>query len=560
MKGERRGERGMALLLAIVFALVMSLTVLALGDLVVSELAGAAAVDRGTVAFAIADGALERAREVLSLDPDWSDQQGATRYMDPSGSSFAPLYDPFQPGGGGAAVAQPFPAASPIGTYTIEIRRAQSQPQDTIWVRTLGAYQGASRSIEALLHRLSPSDFAAYSAATYAPLKGGGGNVTINGSAYFYSDLILKAVKTGVYNDRAINVGDLPPYLNQLYVRGTLDMSTGNPSVGTASQPMYGVHAGHINASKNLYTLILDNVVPAISYPDVAGYIACLASGQCPAGVTVSPPGNALVGSPPTQMIICQQQGSSWTPVVTQNLVFGSAAFFVPTAAAAGQGGAQACAQGPVSGAAMLVWTPSAPPGSPNLVLTTAMSQYPILVPGTVSATRPIVYSGVGTIVVEDLPWVQSGTGTPYGLDTSKGGQILSSSPASGTGDVLGCGYTQPGSMPSPDLLAVIVQTSAILQGSSTPCRQEQDLALVVGRYQAGASPPTVDSLTSSFNVQLFGMAIASQLDTTQNPDFWQVPGLWSSLPAPVLQLESFTGGQPQPVVIEKWHELTPLQ
>lgn len=532
----------MALLLAMVFTLVLGLITVALANLALSEIGAVQAVDRGVQAFAIADGAIERAKAILRLDPDWSDLAGATQNLDPSGTTFRPLYDPFQgKGRGGNAVNQPFPATNPVGTYTIEIRKASTDPTNNIWVRALGSYGGASRSIEVLLHRLTPVDFSAYSAGTYSPLQGGGGNVTIHGSAYFYSDLMLKAVQTGIYNDRAINPGDTPPYANQLYVRGTLDMSKGNPSIGTASQPMYGVHASHINnPSNNIYTLQLDNVVPVVQYPDVAGYIACLTGSPCPPNVTVVPPGNALVGSPPSALVLCLGVGK---PQQTPNLVFGATYFYVPTASNA------SCLAGPSSTTSMLVWNPQA---AIPLQLNSSLASAPILVPGTVTTQKPVTYTGVATIVVENV------NGATYAFDTSNGGQILSSAPASGTGDILGCGYTAPSSMPSPDLLAFIVQTSARLQGNSNKCNQEQDVALVVGRYNPSLNPPTTDVLTSTKNIQIFGMAIASQLDTTQNPDFWQVPGLEQALPAPLLQLLSFTG--PQPVVIREWHELTPQE
>jgi hypothetical protein len=195
------------------------------------------------------------------------------------------------------------------------------------------------------------------------------------------------------------------------------------------------------------------------------------------------------------------------------------------------------------------VWNPQA---AVPLQLNSSLASAPILVPGTVTTQKPVIYTGIATIVVENV------NGATYAFDTSNGGQILSSAPASGTGDILGCGYTAPSSMPSPDLLAFIVQTSARLQGNSNKCNQEQDVALVVGRYNPSLNPPTTDVLTSTKNIQIFGMAIASQLDTTQNPDFWQVPGLEQVLPAPLLQLLSFTG--PQPVVVREWHELTPQE
>ncbi|HET9000279.1 MAG TPA: hypothetical protein VFP86_11575, partial [bacterium] len=269
-------ESGMAMLLAIAFMVVMALIIVALSNLTISELATSHTLEKGDQAFAIADGAIERAIAVLRLDKDWSAQAGATANLDPAGAAFKPLVDQFQPGGGNA-MNQAFPSAAPVGTYSIEIRKVAADPTNNISIRALGSFGGVSRSIEIQLHRLTPADFTTYSAGTYSALKGGGGNVTIHGSAYFYSDLLIKAVQTGFYNDRAINVGDAAPFENQLFVRGTLDMSKGNATIGTASQPMWAVHANHINnPSNNIHTYELDNVVPVITYPNVAGYINCL--------------------------------------------------------------------------------------------------------------------------------------------------------------------------------------------------------------------------------------------------------------------------------------------
>jgi hypothetical protein len=528
-------EAGMAMLLAIAFMVVSALVITALSNLVLSELGTSRTLEKGTEAFAIADSAVERAIAVLRLDKDWSDQAGATQHLDPVGVAFKPLVDQFQPGGGNAA-NQPFPANGPVGTYTIEVRKATLDPTNNIWVRTLGTYGGVSRSIEVELHRLTAADFSTYSAGTYSALTGGGGNVTIHGSAYFYSDLLIKSVQTGFYNDRAINVGDATPYTNQLFVRGTLDMSKGNASIGTSSQPMWSVHAGHIyNPSNNIYTYELDNVVPAITYPNVAGYIACL-TGQagCPTGMTVTAPGNAL-SSATGPMVICKGVNQ---PSTTTDLTFGSTYFYVPTQINAN------CAAGPSSTSAyMLVWDPTK---TVSLQLNSAQASVPILVPGVITTQQAVTYTGQGTLVAAN-----TNTQT-NGLDTSNGGQVLSQNPASGTGDVLGCGYINAGSMPGSDLLGIIVAGSAAMQGNSNSCNQEQDVALIVG------DTPNTNMFTSIKKVQIFGMVITEQLDTTQNPDFWQVPGLEQALPTPVLQVLGTTG--PQPVSILHWHELTPQQ
>jgi len=527
-------EGGMAMLLAIAFMVVMALIIVALSNLTISELATSHTLEKGDQAFAIADGAVERAIAVLRLDKDWSVQAGATANLDPAGAAFKPLVDQFQPGGGNA-VSQAFPSNAPVGTYSIEIRKAAADPTNNVWIRALGTFGGVSRSIEIQLHRLTPADFTTYSAGTYSALKGGGGNVTIHGSAYFYSDLLIKAVQTGFYNDRAINVGDAAPFENQLFVRGTLDMSKGNATIGTSSQPMWAVHANHINnPSKNIHTYELDNVVPVITYPNVSGYINCL-TGQpgCPAGLTATAPGNAL-SAPTGPMVICKGVG---LPSTTTDLTFGSTYFFVPTKA----NPTCAAPTGP-SAPYMLIWDPTQ---TVPLQLNSSQAGAPILVPGVITSTQPITYAGKGTLVA-----VNSNSQT-YALDTS-GGQVLAQNPASGTGDVLGCGYTNPSSMPSTDLLGIIVAGSALMPGSATACNQEQDLALVVGEV------PSSNMFTSTKKVQLFGAVITSQLDTTQNPDFWQVPGLKQALSVPLLQVLAANG--PQPVIIQRWHELTPKQ
>ena len=538
--GCLRSESGFAMLLAIAFMVIASLLIVAISNLTLTEVGTARTLEKGTVAFAIAGGAMERAIAVLRLDKDWSAQSGATANLDPAGVTFKPLVDQFQPGGGNA-VNRPFPATAAIGTYSIEIRKAATDPTNNVWVRTLGTYGGASRSIEAELHRLTPADFSTYTAGTYSALKNGGGNVTIHGSAYFYSDLLIKAVKTGFYNDRGINAGDRAPYTNQLFVRGTLDMSKGNPSIGTQSQPMWAVHAGHINnPSKNIYTYELDNVVPVITYPNVAGYIACL-TGQpgCPGGLTVTAPGNAL-SSGTGPMVICTGVNQ---PTTTTDLTLGSSYFYVPTTANANCATAPTGA-GPSSALSyMLVWDPSQ---TVPLQLNSAQGSAPILIPGVVITQKPVSYSGRGTLVAANT------NNQANGLDTSNGGQILAQNPASGTGDVLGCGYTQPSSMPGSDLLTIVVAGSAVMQGSGNTCSQEQDLVLIVGET------PNTNKFTSTKNVQIFGVVITEQLDTTQNPDFWQVPGLEQALLPPVLQVLAATG--PQPISILRWHELTPQQ
>src|SRR5579884_3232460 len=418
------------------------------------------------------------------------------------------------------ATNQAFPVSSSFGTYTIEFKEASSTNpnvnHDNIWVRALGTYGGVARSIEAYVERLTPANVgggapAVYSAGSYSTATNGNGSTTFHGSAYFYSDALLKGgAGAGVYNDRAINIGDTAPYLNQLWVRGTLDTSKGNVNIGTASQPMYGVHASHINnPSKNIYTDQEDNVVPTINPPNVAAYITCLNGGACPANVTVQSPGNVVSGSGTSSTTtICQKSGSAYSPAQVTNLAFGGTAFFIPTASNS------SCAS---------------PPSGTNYMLT---------------------WGGAGTIVVENVNSASNAV--------NMGGQILSSTRASGTGtsNVLGCTSTAASSMPTSDIMGFIVAGSVTLSGNSTACAQENDAVMVVGRLG------TSDTFTATNKVAVFGMVITTNLDTTQNPDFYQVPGLGNALPAPIQDLIGVLAGSssPQPVEIKWWHELTPQE
>jgi hypothetical protein len=306
-RAAHKGDSGFVLIQVIAFSIVLAMITFALVSMSISEYATANAADQGMRAFYIADAGAERAIGVLRADSNWNDGLGADKNA--NNTSWQPLYDSFQAGGAGNAVNQTYPSGggSGSGTYSIYVKRPAAgsgyNPANTIWFRVIGKAGPATRSIEVLLHRLTPLDFSVYSAQSYT-VANGGGNVTLHGSAYFYQDLGLKAVKTGIYNDRQILSGDLPPYTNQVYVKGTLDMSTGNSTIGTASQQMYGVHAGKLNlknnGTQNLYTLELDNIIPSIPYPNVSGYITSL--------LTNKTYGNALTVSQ-AQLVICTGSG-----------------------------------------------------------------------------------------------------------------------------------------------------------------------------------------------------------------------------------------------------------
>ena len=332
----------------------------------------------------------------------------------------------------------------------------------------------------------------------------------------------MKAVKTGLYNDRPIHSTDTAPYLNQLYVRGTLDMSTGNSTVGTAPQPMYGVHAASINlknnGTQNLYTQELDHVVPAIPYPNVAGYVSSTVTNKTYSN---------LLSADQSQMAICTYSGGVWTQSYSANVTFGSSEFTVPASSYT------ACDANATNSANYVAhWVPSQ---SVPLTLNSNFKSSPVVVPGTITMSQNVTYTGIATFIAR-VP----GGGT--GLSVS--GQILASTPASGSA----CGYATPSSMPSSDVLAFIVAGDVSIAGSGSTCAQENDVVIVAG---AGGN----STFSSSFKVQIYGVIITERLNTSQNPDFYQMPDMLTYLPTPVTQLA--TNGVTMPVVVKQWHELS---
>jgi hypothetical protein len=527
LRAAHGGDSGVILLQVMAFSIILAMITFALVSMSLSEYATANTADRGMRAFYIADAGVERAIAVLRADPNWNDGLGADQNLNNT-NTWQPLYDAFQSGGAGNALSQTYPSGGGAGsgTYSIYITRpaAPFNPAHTIWIRVIANAGAATRSIEVLLHRLTPLDFSVYSAQSYT-VSNGGGNVTLHGSAYFYQDLGLKAVKTGIYNDRQIQSTDLSPYTNQMYVKGTLDMSTGNSNIGTQSQPMYGVHAGKLNLKNNgtvnLNTLELDNIVPSIPYPNVAGYISSL--------LTNKTYGNALTPSQ-TQLVICTGSGPYTAQNVT-DITFGTTYFFVPTQANAGCTGAPS-----ISANYMLIWDPS----QYVLSLNSAQQSAPVFIPGVVVMNQSVTYQGIGTLVVQS-------TSGPTGLNTGSG-QILASNPASYSNGLNPCNYANPTTMPKTDLLAFIVAGNVNMQGSANTCSQEQDVVVI-----AGASGTS--SFTSTNKVNIYGVVITEQLTTTQNPDFYQMPDILQYIPTPVSTVATYNATMP--VVVWRWHELT---
>jgi len=277
------------------------------------------------------------------------------------------------------------------------------------------------------------------------------------------------------------------------------------------------------DGTQNLHTLELDNIVPSIPYPNVAGYITSVLTNQTY--------GNLLAVGQLT-MAICTNTGGVWTQSYTPGLTFGATEFTIPAK------GYTVCDNNATNSANYMAhWNPSA---TVPLTLNSSYQNSPILVPGAVVINQSVNYSGVGTFVVETL-----GGGSGIAINN---GQILSSYPASNSSGSNPCGYANPSSMPQSDLLAFIVAGNVALTGSGNTCSQENDVVIIAGAN--GSS-----TFTSTNKVNMYGVLITEQLDTTQNPDFYQIPSILQYMPGPVQMVATFN--TTMPVVVWQWRELT---
>ncbi|MDI6773234.1 MAG: pilus assembly PilX N-terminal domain-containing protein [bacterium] len=557
--GLLRAESGLAFLTAIVVMLVMAMLTVAVANLALSEYAAAVTSEQAVQAFFVAEGGLERALAVLRTDPDWSNGLDADAGAD--GASWQPLNDAAYDG---AARDKPFPppGLARLGEYSIYIRRMSANPGDSInvnsiSVRVIGRVGRAARTVEFEARRLTASDFVTYSAQDML-IDEGGGNVTVHGSIYVRGDLGLKAVRTGIYNDRPLFSTDRQPYPNQLYVRGLLDMSSGNPTVGTQTQPMWGVHAERLDlrndGRQNLWAYQVDNLVPDIPYPDVASYVSALAASG---GY-----GNAVQGS---QLVVCREGSAS--PIIQTDLVLSAsgAIFYLPTKAYwTSLLEPKQCdfAPGGVAESAnhILKWEPrlSSQPGL--LTFNSTVRDLPVLIRGRLGIAKDVVYSGTGTVVV-DYPaataWAMDSGGTGRDPTGAPGSSVTGPCTGSWSCNILArqraseratCGSSPPTTMPAADLAVFIVNGSVRLYGSANSCDQEINAVIV-----AGARDDPVHRFLSLRKVQVYGVVMANKLDTSQNPDFFQVPDLPNYLPFPLAQLLGGSGGA---VVHRNWKEL----
>lgn len=561
---------GFAMIAALVTIALMTLISAAVVQVAISEYATAAAYDHSVHAFHVAEGALERGLAVLRTITDWSGF---------STTSWQELYDPFR---GGPTTDVPFPVkpgVAPVGTYSIRVRHASAMappggpcstvgsgtldPVNNAWVRVLGRVGRTARAVEFLAHRLTPGDMTTYSAQDVVLNDSsalGAGNVEVHGSLYVRGDLGLKAVKTGIYNDRPVFSSETEPpgYCNQLFVRGTLDMTKGNATVGTPAQPMWAVHAWQIKLKKGvsdpttiIYTKSLDNRVPDIPYPDVAGYVTRMhASGDH---------ANALSDG---RLVMCREISGTVQPAEFSehlDLTDSAGIFYLPTKAYWTAHGRCTSAVREAAHHA-LKWDPSVAPG--RLTFNTALTDLAILVRGRVRIGRDVVYSGIGTVAV-DYPdvtqWALDSGGSagknpagdsplPGPCPSDRSCQILARKPASGGVACTSDFATTPTSMPCHDLAVFIVNGNVRLNGSSTVARQENDVIVVAGdtRYPS-------HTFMSLNKVIVYGIVIANKLDTSQNPDFRQVPDIANHMPFPFASVLGTSGGA---VVLKVWREL----
>lgn len=567
----RYSESGFAMLTALILILIMAMLTGAVVNLALSEYSAAASHEQSVQAFFVAEAALERALAVLRLDDDWSDAP----------TSWQPLNDP---DAGGPAVDVPFPSGSSARRYSIYVRQgwpggpppAGPCPGSTAdpnnpeyWVnntlvRAIGRFGRAARTVEFLAHRLTAGDMTTYSAQDVIlndPSAKGAGNVEIHGSLYVRGGLGLKAVKTGIYNDRPLFSGetDPPGYCNQLFVRGILDMTKANATVGTASQPMWGVHAWEIKLKKGvkdpldvIHTKYLGNEVPDIPYPDVEGYVQMLK--------TTGGYGNALETD--GRLIMCRKSSPAAAvdpaPVLSSDLVLGgsSEVFYLPSKAYWDSLSVKTCAPDVESGANFILkWDSSFSPG--KLAFNSANKDKPVLVSGMLKVMKDVIYSGIGTIVVDypdQTQWAMD-SGDSSGKNPSGTSPLAGPCPSSLSCKIVATqpasqGYVCPtqSTMPCQDLAVFIINGNVRLNGSGTVANQENDAIIV-----AGNRDDPVHQFISLKKVVLYGIVIANKLDTSQNPDFRQVPDIANYMPFPFAYLLGGSGGA---VVNRNWREL----
>ncbi len=552
-------ESGIAMLMAMVLILIVSLLTAALANLAVAEYASAVTVDHATQAFLSAEAGGEQAVAALVAQADWALPVAGVLV----GSNWTPS----------SFNSDPFPTWGQAGrdNYQVWMRHPSgADPSSNMMVRAMGRFRNSTRSIEFSVHRRTGADFATYSIDTLDFTSCNGcGSMQFHGSAYFEASLLLRGGnQSGFYNDRYVFSSDAPRYLNHLFIRGVLDNSTGNPTIGN---PYWWVHLENppIGSSMNFNVVNLDyGRVPPPFYPTlitpagatqpegaINGALTSILSGGS---------GNALdTASGTMRLVRCTWNGSIWRQdTLTSNLLLAAGqVFYLPRA------GATSCdnSTDPVanvqsSGNYALLWDPNATTPNANLIFGNDPSLQ-IYIPGMVLVSQNIRYEGKGSIFVAnqatattpDALLPQNGCALDFNYDPAN---PACSAPASRgrtiTARVPPC-IGQPGNddsrttYPRGDLAVFFVNGAAYSNLTANSCDQQMNLVAVIGdRYS--------QAVTNIRNkLQWYGVLMTRTLGTSQVPDFWQMPDMINALPGPARQvlLQASTS-----VEIRDWREL----
>lgn len=300
-----RDESGVALFVTLVTIFLMVVVSGTLVALAMNEYQTAQVSQESRQAFQVTEAAVGKAMFELGRDGNWDDSSGATQFHTPGDTTTWYALDD----GSAAVVNAPFPASSPLGQITVQLRGASSadamgcSPEACIWLRATGRVAKASRRIEVLLGKMFPGvDATAY---TYSPVNigaGGGGNgaFTLHGALYVASCIdpdgggpqpcigLQMQGDGAILNDVPANGDAGPPYHNRIYVRGAITGQGGSFQIGLDSQPMMGVYASEgwapsINNQIDAYEK--GNFVPRIPFPDPSALIAAQKANRINGGV-----------------------------------------------------------------------------------------------------------------------------------------------------------------------------------------------------------------------------------------------------------------------------------
>jgi len=156
--GRVRSEQGAALVFALAVMLLVALAAQAALAVLAYEARAAATGKDATAAFQLAEAGLERAVFELRRDPDWTDRGAATAATDPLRTGWAPVC--LDPGADGSCASPadsvPFPAADPLGRFTVRVKRRvgpECGPEGCLCLRSTGVAANAVRRVEAVLTR-----------------------------------------------------------------------------------------------------------------------------------------------------------------------------------------------------------------------------------------------------------------------------------------------------------------------------------------------------------------------------------------------------------------------